>query len=268
MQSIILAMPNVSNVSKPRVRSALLPPGMPTFVLSAFQGPIDLLLQLIKANEVDITDIPIAEITSQYLSLLEQMEALDLAVAGEYLVMAATLIEIKSRMLLPPLVSEDDEEPDDPRLELVQRLREYQQFHDALDLLRAREEMQRSLFVREPLLNCTILPSAVPADPVSSTLLVNALNRLLSEVDLGNQSLTTVVPRRRATLRLKMAEILHRIQASMHVGGAKFSELFDLPCMRYEIVITFLAMLELLRLQRIEVQQDLLFGDIILRQVG
>ncbi len=266
-QSIIFAMPNSSRATRSTVRSALLPTGMPTFVLTAFQGPIDLLLQLIKANEVDIADIPIAEITTQYLSLLEQMEALDLAVAGEYLVMAATLIEIKSRMLLPPTISEVEDEPDDPRLELVQRLREYQQFHEALDLLREREEAQRALFVREPLLNCVILPCAVPAQPLSSTLLLGALNRLLSEVDIADQPLTTVVPRRRATLRLKMAEVLHRIEASMHTGGARFSDLFELPCMRYDIVITFLAMLELLRLQRIEVQQDLLFGDIILRQL-
>ncbi len=260
-------MHNAQLVSRAHVRNALLPAGMPTFVLSAFQGPIDLLLQLIKANEVDITDIPIAEITTQYLSLLDQMEAFDLAVAGEYLVMAATLIEIKSRMLLPQTVVDADEEPDDPRLELVQRLREYQQFHDALDILRDREEAQRAVFGREPLLNCAILPPAVPDDPVSSALLLSALNRLLSEADLADQPLTTVVPRRRATLRLKMAEVLHRIQASAPSGGARFSELFDLPCMRYDIVITFLAMLELLRLQRIEVEQVLLFDEIILRHV-
>ena len=118
--------------------------------LEIFEGPLDLLLHLIKKNEVSITDIPIATITEQYLATLEVMQTFNLDVAGEFLVMAATLIHIKSRMLLPMADDEDDEEEEgtDPREELVRRLLEYQRFKDAADQLERRELLTRDVFVR------------------------------------------------------------------------------------------------------------------------
>src|SRR5262245_64425681 len=114
-----------------------------------FEGPFDLLLHLIKKNEVSISDIPIATITEQYLATLEVMQAFNLDVAGEFLVMAATLIHIKSRMLLPPTDAEEDEEEGaDPREELVRRLLEYQRFKDAADQLERREVLKRDVVVR------------------------------------------------------------------------------------------------------------------------
>ena len=117
--------------------------------LEIFEGPLDLLLHLIKKNEVSITDIPIATITEQYLATLEVMQTFNLDVAGEFLVMAATLIHIKSRMLLPLTDTEEDEEEGaDPREELVRRLLEYQRFKDAADQLERRELLTRDVFVR------------------------------------------------------------------------------------------------------------------------
>src|SRR5262245_31354168 len=118
--------------------------------LDVFEGPLDLLLHLIKKNEVEIVDIPIAIITEQYLAYLEVMHELSLDVAGEFLVMAATLTLIKSRMLLPPSEDEDEEEPD-PRAALVQQLLEYQRYREAALALSERPLLNRDVFVREPL---------------------------------------------------------------------------------------------------------------------
>src|SRR2546426_7592494 len=119
----------------------------PRFQLEIFEGPLDLLLHLIKKSEVDVHDIPIAAITDQYLAYLELFEQLNLDLAGEYLVMAATLMQIKSRMLLPPAEGEEDDE-DDPRLELVQQLEEYQRFRAAAAQLADRDVLHRDVFRR------------------------------------------------------------------------------------------------------------------------
>ena len=127
--------PSPEFVPAPTSKAPAAPP--PHFKTSAFEGPLDLLLHLIRANEVDIYNIPIAEITQQYLDYMDLWEALDLTVAGEYVLIAATLIEIKSRLLLPQQKPENtDEEPEDPRAELVQRLLEYQQYQGTLETLR------------------------------------------------------------------------------------------------------------------------------------
>src|ERR1051325_3415358 len=115
---------------------------MPHFKTPAFEGPLDLLLHLIRANQVDIYDIPIAEITQQYLDTLELMEELDLSIAGEYVVIAATLIEIKSRLLLPQPPASSEEEAEDPRAELVARLLEYQQYQGTGETLRGWAEVR------------------------------------------------------------------------------------------------------------------------------
>lgn len=227
----------------------------PHFTTPVFEGPLDLLLHLIRANEVDIYDIPIAEITRQYLSYLQVLEMLDLGVAGEYLVIAATLIEIKSRMLLPQLPPVSlDEGAEDPRAELVARLVEYQQFHGLVDTLRSWEELRRQIFFRgaSNLTDDYILP--VPDGEAEVSQLLGALQRMLAEAGVDDRHVTSVVPRRRLSLRLKMAEVIRRtVAAGEH--GLPFELLFSLPCPRYDIVITFLALLELLRIGRVAADQ-------------
>ncbi len=260
-------MSNMENtLPAPRQRSPLLPPGMPEFQLSAFQGPLDLLLQLIRANRVDIADIPISEITSQYLATLAQMEELNLAVAGEYLVMAATLLEIKSRMLLPRPAAIEGADETDPREELAERLREYERFQAVLEEMRMRESYLKTLGFRNPTDLEADYPIPPPSQPLPPLLLLRALQRILSEAGVSEKPLTTVVPRKRVSLRLKMAELLHRLEKAASEGVA-FEELFIMPCSRYEIVITFLALLELLRLERVSAGQQEVYGQILIAAV-
>lgn len=229
------------------------PSPMPHFKTPAFEGPLDLLLQLIRAHEVDIYDIPIAEITEQYLAAMDLLEALDLAVAGEYVVIAATLIEIKSRMLLPQEPSPGEEEAEDPRAELVSRLLEYQQYQGVTETLRGWEEWRRLLFFRGALENADDYILPVPEGEANVSQLYQALHRLLTEAGVEDRPVTAVVPRRRLSLRMKMAELARKIGA--HPEGLPFDGLFVLPCARYEIVLAFLALLELLRFGKIRATQ-------------
>lgn len=250
---------NVSTATRSSATSHITPPHFKT---PAFEGPLDLLLHLIRANEVDIYDIPIAEITQQYLAYVEMLEALDLTAAGEYVVMAATLIEIKSRLLLPqapPLPGE--EEPEDPRAELVARLVEYQQFQGVLETLRSWEDLRRQLFFRGALESTDDYILPVPEGEAHVSQLYQALHRLLTEAGVDEKPITAVVPRRRLTLRLKMAEIARKLHVSGE-AGLEFESLFSLPCPRYDIVITFLALLELLRMGRVRAQQEGLYESI------
>ena len=227
----------------------------PHFKIPAFEGPLDLLLHLIRAHEVDIYNIPIAEITQQYLDYMELWEALDLTIAGEYVLIAATLIEIKSRMLLPqPKPENPEEEPEDPRQELVQRLLEYQQYQGTLETLRNWEELRRGIYFRGAAENLDDYMLPVPAGESTGQQLYNALHRLLVEAGVDEKPVTSVTPRKRLSLRLKMAEIARRIERA-GTDGILFDALFDLPCPRYDIVLTFLALLELLRHGRIRCEQ-------------
>ena len=229
---------------------------MPSFKTPAFEGPLDLLLHLIRANQVDIYDIPIAEITQQYLAAMELMEALDLSVAGEYVVIAASLIEIKSRLLLPQLPSQSgDEEPEDPRAELVARLLEYQQYQGTVETLRGWEELRRLIFFRGALENSDDYILPVPEGEAHVSQLYQALHRLLAEAGVEEKPLTSVTPRRRLSLRMKMAEIVRKLSA-VYPGGLDFEALFQLPCPRFDIVLTFLALLELFRLPRARYEQS------------
>lgn len=226
---------------------------MPHFKTPAFEGPLDLLLHLIRENQVDIYDIPIAEITRQYLEMLAWIEELDLSVAGEYVVIAATLIEIKSRLLLPqPPATE--EEAEDPRAELVARLLEYQQYQGTVEALRQWEELRRLIFFRGALENADDYMLPVPAGEAHVSQLYQALHRLLTEAGVEEKPVTSVTPRRRLSLRMKMAEIVRKLNA-IYPEGLVFDTLFELPCPRYDIVLTFLALLELLRLPRARFEQ-------------
>ncbi len=250
------------------MRSATLTSSSATlsFKLPVFEGPLDLLLHLIREHRVDIYDIPIAEITQQYLDYLALWESLDLAVAGEYLVIAATLVEIKSRLLLPaPPPMEDGEEPEDPRTELIQRLLEYQRYQGTVETLRGWEEFRRNLFFRGTLENPDDYVLPTPEGEMSVGALVAALRRLFAAAGVEDEPVSSVIPRRRVSLRMKMAEVLRRLKARPE--GIGFGGLFEFPCYRYDIVLTFLAMLELLRLGRIRATQKRMEEDILITLV-
>lgn len=227
----------------------------PRVQLEIFEGPLDLLLHLIKKNEVSITDIPIATITEQYLATLEVMQTLNLDVAGEFLVMAATLIHIKSRMLLPVTDTEEDEEEGaDPRAELMRRLLEYQRFKDAADQLERRELLTRDVFVR----------SAAPAEEtpapgfreLSVFELLTALKRVLDRLpkDVVHEVLLDKI-----TVREKMTLLLDQLRAQ---GKILFESLFAEVKSRMEVVVTFLAMLELVKVRAIRIFQEEAAGPI------
>lgn len=240
---------------------------MPHFKVPAFEGPIDLLLHLIRANQVDISDIPIAEITQQYLAMMELFEALDLQVAGEYVLMAATLIEIKSRMLLPiqpPPAGDDSDE--DPRAELVARLREYQAYQASVETFREWEEIRRSIFFRGAATDVDDYILPIQEGEATPLQLYHAIHRMLAEAGVDEKPVTAVTSRRRLSLRFKMAEILRKVNAS-GTSGLEFERLFTLPCPRYEIVLAFLAILELLRLARVRIKQSGVYGAILIYEL-
>ncbi len=245
-----------------QVTSHFAVPELPHYKNSAFEGPLDLLLHLIRSNEVDITDIPIAEITEQYLQALDQMESLDLSLAGEYLVIAATLIEIKARMLLPQIPILGEEEPEDPRAELVARLLEYQKYQDVIETLQTWEEMRRRIYFRGALDNADDYILPVPEGEAHVNQLYQALTRLLEQSGLSEAAITTITPRRRLSLRLTMTAISRKISSSP--SGIAFENLFQLPCARYEIVLVFLGLLELLRYGKVRFEQSYLLDSILL----
>jgi segregation and condensation protein A len=218
---------------------------------------LDLLLHLIKKNEVSITDIPIATITEQYLATLELMQNLSLDVAGEFLVMAATLIHIKSRMLLP---AGDDEavedEGVDPHEELVRRLLEYQRYKEAAAELEQRDLLTRDVFVR----SATPTEEAGPRGfrEVSVFDLVGALKRVIDRLP---KDTVHEVALDKITVREKMTLLLETLRVH---GSVFFESLFAEAKSRVEVVATFLAMLELVKVRAIRVFQEEMAGPIMI----
>jgi segregation and condensation protein A len=224
--------------------------------LPVFEGPLDLLLHLIKENKVDIYDIPIALITRQYLEYLELMKELNLEIAGEFLVMAATLIHIKSRMLLPVEETADTEEAMDPRLELVQRLLEYQAFKDAALGLKEREEERVGVLQREPLYEDGEDDSEEPyLFDVSLFDLISAFKRILDKAPPEFKTVT----KETLTIKDKMSLIIEVIQ---NRDAVRFEELFAQGMTKAHLIVTFVALLELLRIGLAKVYQEKEFGTI------
>lgn len=233
--------------------------------LPVFQGPLDLLLYLIDRDEIDIFDIPIEHITNEYLHYLADLETLNIEVAGEFLVMAAQLMVIKSRLLLPQKdqKEEDEEEAGDPRAELVRRLLEYRRYKHVAEELRARAEMQRFVFSRRDLLNGEESPHGqdrpiLELGEVSAFDLWAAFQNVLTRV---KDSPSGELDRPRFTVPQKMAAIAARLKWSGE-EGLRFEDLFEEDVTRLELVVTFLALLELIRLRRVRVAQAQLLGDI------
>jgi segregation and condensation protein A len=230
--------------------------------LPIFEGPLDLLLHLVRENRVSITDIPIALITDQYLEYLRMMEELDLDIASEFLVMAATLLEIKSRMLLPkPPRAEGEDEEEDPRAELVARLVEYQKYKALVETLQTWEAERKQWFFRSPDAPVPDYELPIPLGELTPQHLLRALERLLAEaVDIPPPAILT--PRKKLSLRLRMVEVWRRIHTAAE--GLRFEQLLDAPFTRWEVLLTFLAVLELMRQGRVEARQEELFGEITL----
>ena len=225
--------------------------------LEIFEGPLDLLLHLIKKNEVSITDIPIATITEQYLATLELMQNLSLDVAGEFLVMAATLIHIKSRMLLPAGDDEGDEDEGvDPHEELVRRLLEYQRYKEAAAELEQRDLLTRDVFVRSPTPTEEVGPRGFRE--VSVFELLGALKRIIDRLP---KDTVHEVALDKITVREKMTLLLETLRAH---GSVFFESLFVEVKSRVEVVVTFLAMLGLVKVRAIRIFQEEMAGPIMI----
>jgi segregation and condensation protein A len=223
--------------------------------LSVFEGPLDLLLHLIKKSEINIYDIPIALIARQYLDYLEAMKSFNLNIAGEFLVMAATLIHIKSKMLLPPEDLQEEEQEEDPRADLVRKLMEYQQFKDAGERLRWKEELWSDVFRREG--DQTIeAGEEVMLSEVSLFDLMEALQIVLRRIPKGK---VLEIAADELSVRERMSLVMERLEK---VDGLPFEELFEGESVRSEIIAIFLALLELIRLRLVLIQQIKLFGPI------
>jgi segregation and condensation protein A len=225
--------------------------------LAAFEGPLDLLLHLIKKNELNIYDIPIALITQQYLDYLELMTELNLDTVGEFLVMAATLIHIKSRTLLPrPDPTQDDPEGD-PREELIRRLLEHQKFKAAAELLHEKE-IQRSAQWGRPdaVVNSVVGEAPEPEVEVDLFSLMAAFRQVLDRV---KQRPKVMLPPEQIPIEARIEQLLHRLSTSEACG---FEDLFEDVQTKPGVVVTFLALLEMIRLKLIRVFQQGNFGPI------
>ncbi len=224
-----------------------IPPDALEVILEAFEGPLDLLLYLIKRQNLDILDIPVAPITAQYMQYIEMMQSLRLDLAAEYLVMASVLTEIKSRMLLPRPAEIDEEE--DPRADLVRRLQEYEQFRQAADDLDRLPRMHRDHFPVD--VEIPEVEQEAPLPQVELRELLLALQDVLQRSEMYSHH---HVERETLTVRAKMSQVLERLRD--HDGFLEFPRLFDASEGRLGVVVSFLALLELLREHLIDLVQS------------
>jgi len=232
--------------------------------LDVFQGPLDLLLHLIGKNEIDIYDIPVSTITEQYLEYLELMRTLNLDIAGEFLVMASTLMYIKSKMLLPPSEYTDEEEEEDPRAELVERLLEYKKFKEGAMWLNGQDLLGQKTFARSALIfdmeakTQGIEEGPLPLENASIIELLEAFRTVLSKTS-QHESLD---------ISFSKLSIADRIQEVLEIlkekDSVEFNDFFVKPYNRSLVVITFVALLELIRLSMIKVYQTMPFGKIMI----
>ena len=224
-----------------------IPPYALQVFLEAFEGPLDLLLYLIRRQNIDILDIPIAEISKQYVQYIELMKDMQLELAGEYLLMAAMLAEIKSRMLLPrPETAEEEEE--DPRAELVRRLQEYERYKKAAEDIAELPRLERDIHVASA--DAPARKVTVKLPDVTLKELLLAFHDVLKRAEMFTN---LHLQREPLSVRQRMSEILTRIQGK---NFAQFGDLFDPEEGRMGVAVTFIAILELLRASTIEVVQS------------
>ena len=234
-----------------------IPPDALEVILEAFEGPLDLLLYLIRRQNLDILDIPIAEITAQYMEYVEMMKDLRLELAAEYLVMAATLAEIKSRMLLPRPETGDEEEGEDPRAELIRRLQEYERFKQAAEDIDALPHLGRDVFQTVVDLPQKRVEHKPPDVDLREILL--AFRDVLHRADLFSSHR---VQRELLSVRERMSRILAAVDTESFV---EFTSLFDVVEGRMGVVVTFMAVLELIKATLLELVQTEAYGPIHVR---
>jgi segregation and condensation protein A len=233
-----------------------IPPDALEVFLEAFEGPLDLLLYLIKKQNIDILDIPLAKITQQYMSYIDLMETLQLELAGEYLLMAAMLAEIKSRMLLPRH-TEDDEEDDDPRSELIRRLQEYERFKQAAEKLDELPRYERDLFATVAEFPGRKINQKPPEVSMDSILRVFA--EVLKRADMFSHHM---VHREALSVRERMAIVLEKVDTEKFID---FKDLFSVEEGRAGVIVSLLAILELVKESLIQLVQNETNGPIYVK---
>jgi segregation and condensation protein A len=237
-----------------------IPPDALEVFLDAFEGPLDLLLYLIRRQNLDILDIPIADITAQYMSYIELMQDLRLELAAEYLVMAAMLAEIKSRMLLPRPQAEEDDEEHDPRAELIRRLQEYERFKQAAEDLNELPQLGRDVWPVSAEAPHKHVDQKPPDVDLKEILL--ALKDVLHRADMFSSHHVTMEP---LSVRERMSRVL---EAVGHTQFTVFTDLFDISEGRRGVVVTFIAVLELIKQQLIELVQAAAYAPIHVKARG
>lgn len=230
-----------------------------TVKLEIYEGPLDLLLHLIRKNEVDIYDIPIALITNQYLEYLELMESLNVEIAGEFLLMAATLTQIKSKLLLPVECDDDEAEEEDPRMAIVRPLLEHMKLRDAAESLERRTILNRDVFVRD-LPEEMLELEAEEEEVVEASLfdLIDAFRKLITEVD-DRAGLRIVVETK--TIQQRIMEVLRLLKSE---GRVSFSRLCEKDRSKGELILSFLSVLELARVGALKIYQNLADREILI----
>ena len=241
-----------------------IPPQALEVLLEVFTGPLDLLLYLIKKQNFDILDIPVAEITRQYMQYIELMQVLEIELAAEYLVMAAILTEIKSRLLLPkPTEAQTNDEETDPRAELIRRLQEYERTKQAAQALGELTRLGRDVFLA--MAEAALPPVSVDNPRQTPHLvleeLVGAFQAVLTRVALKKHHAITEEP---LSIKDRMSQILQRMTVQSSI---KFTQLFKYEEGRMGVVVTFMALLELWRQSLIELSQAHPFGEIEVRGI-
>ena len=227
--------------------------------LDIFEGPLDLLLYLIKKNDIDICDIPIAKITDQYLEYIDMMKLMDLEVIGDFLVMAATLMQIKSKMLLPPDPIQQLEEELDPRDELVKRLQEYKIFKEIAEKLKEKESFRQDFFGRNIDEELTKEIKEDAKEVYFEANLFDLINAFTKALRKFKEETVYQVNKEEFTVDQKIHEVLHLL---LEKESIMLTELFAKAKSKIEVIVTFMSILELIRLREILVRQKRLFDDI------
>ena len=234
-----------------------IPPDALRVFLETFQGPLDLLLYLIKKQNLDILDIPIKKITIQYMQYVEVMQQLQLELAAEYLLMAAMLAEIKSRLLLPRPVNDEEQEIDDPRAELIRRLQQYECFKKAAEDLESLKQVDRDVYIANataPTMSSTVTQPEVPMqDLLDAFVSVMTRVRLFADHKIEKQILS---------IRERMLAVMGRVHSSEFIS---FTSLFTVEEGRMGVVVTFIAILELIRQSVIEIVQNEPYAPIYIK---
>ncbi len=236
-----------------------------SFKLESFEGPLDLLLTLIKKNKVSIYDIPIAEILDQYLAVMQQMEEMDLELSSEFLVLAATLLQIKSKMLLPATEEETEE---DPRAELVRRLVEYNKIKESMEFFRERENMGSLLFFKLP----DVIerpPARMDYSELTPLKLLEAYRESFSKLERKlpppKRSFTGIVGHEKVSVKEKVGKLWRGL---LNRGRILFRDIFKGVKTRAEAVASFLAVLELIKMNKIEIEDDAANGNFSVKRIS